>query len=181
MKKRKLLTDIFIVVLMISIVLVLLSYLGVFPGDSYEVEGSLARKIILVAVPLALVSVLLVDIVFPVLDNLNKFKEKSFLIKVIIKGILFIAAVVVLVCHVQGMFKNEFLGVGIFCAIYLIQFFIDLDKKPNKELNKEYEDTFDDEDDFIDDEDDDYCAYDEEDVAIEEASVKSEEDEEEKF
>lgn len=182
MKKRKLLTDIFIVVLMISIVLVLLSYLGVFPGESYEVEDSLARKIILVAVPLALISVLLVDIVFPVLDNLGKFKETPFLIKVILKGVLFIAAVVVLICHVQGMFKNEFLGVGVFCGIYLVQFFIDLDKKPNKELNKEYEDTFDDEDDdFIDDEDDDYCAYDddeEEAVAIEEAPVESKEDEE---
>lgn len=186
MKKRKLLTDIFIVVLMISIVLVLLSYLGVFPGESYEVEGSLARKIILVAVPLALVSVLLVDIIFPVLDNLNKFKEKPFLIKVVLKGILFIAAVVVLICHVQGMFKNEFLGVGIFCAIYLVQFFIDLDKKPNKELNKEYEDTFeDDDDDFIEDDDNDYCAYDEEEVAVEassaESSAESDNDEEEKF
>lgn len=181
MKKRKLLTDIFIVVLMISIVLVLLAYLGVF-GESYEVEGSLARKIIFIAVPLALISVLLVDIVFPILDNLNKFKEKTFLIKVILKGILFIAAVVVLVCHVKGMFMNEFLGVGIFCAIYLVQFFIDLDKKQNKELNKEYEDTFDDvDDDFDDEEDDDYCAYDDEEVAIEEASVQPEEDEEEKF
>ena len=180
MKTRKLLTDIFIVILMISIVLVLLAYLGVFPGESYEVEGSLARKIILVAVPLALVSVLLVDIVFPVIDNLSKLKEKVFLVKVIVKGILFIAAVVVLVCHVKGMFMNEFLGVGVFCGIYLIQFFIDLDKKGNKELNKQYEDTFDeeeDEDDFIDDDDDDYCAYDDEDdVELDEESIDSDDD-----
>ena len=47
MKKRKLLTDIFIVILMISIVLVLLSYLNVFPGGDYTVEGSISRKVII--------------------------------------------------------------------------------------------------------------------------------------
>ena len=191
MKKRKLLTDIFIVILMISIVLVLLAYLGVFPGESYEVEGSLSRKIIMIAVPLALFSVLLVDIVFPVIDNLSKLKEKVFLVKVIVKGLLFIAAVVVLVCHVKGMFMNEFLGVGVFCGIYLIQFFIDLDKKGNKELNKKYEDTFDEEDDdFIDEEDDDdYCAYDDEEalessekiISSDDAQSEDEEETEETF
>lgn len=162
MKKRKLLTDIFIVILMISIVLVLLSYLNVFPGGDYTVEGSISRKVILVAIPLALLSVLLVDIVFPVLDNLSKFSQKSFLIKVIIKSLLFIAAVVVLVCHVNGAFMNEFLGVGLFVVVYLIQFFIDLDKKEKKVVQEEeYEDSFD-EDEFVDDDDDDYIAYEEE-------------------
>jgi len=162
MKKRKLLTDIFIVILMISIVLVLLSYLNVFPGGDYTVEGSISRKVILVAIPLALLSVLLVDIVFPVLDNLSKFSQKSFLIKVIIKSLLFIAAVVVLVCHVNGVFMNEFLGVGLFVVVYLIQFFIDLDKKEKKVVQEEeYEDSFE-EDEFVDDDDDDYIAYDEE-------------------
>lgn len=162
MKKRKLLTDIFIVILMISIVLVLLSYLNVFPGGDYTVEGSISRKVILVAIPLALLSVLLVDIVFPVLDNLSKFSQKSFLIKVIIKSLLFIAAVVVLVCHVNGAFMNEFLGVGLFVVVYLIQFFIDLDKKEKKVVQEEeYEDSFD-EDEFVDDDDDDYIAYEDE-------------------
>ena len=145
----------------------------------------------MIAVPLALFSVLLVDIVFPVIDNLSKLKEKVFLVKVIVKGLLFIAAVVVLVCHVKGMFMNEFLGVGVFCGIYLIQFFIDLDKKGNKELNKKYEDTFDEEDDdFIDEEDDDdYCAYDDEEalessekiISSDDAQSEDEEETEETF
>ena len=178
MKKRKLLTDIFIVVLMISIVLVLLSYLNVFPGGDYTVEGSISRKVILVAIPLALLSVLLVDIVFPILDNLSKFSQKSFLIKVVIKSLLFIAAVVVLVCHVNGMFMNEFLGVGLFVVVYLIQFFIDLDKKEKKAVQEEeYEDSFEDEEEFIDD-DDDYIAYgdDAEEDAVDDSDDEAKED-----
>lgn len=160
MKKRKLLTDIFIVILMISIVLVLLSYLNVFPGEDYTVEGSLARKIIMIAIPLALVSVLLIDIVFPILSNLNKFSEKVFLIKVVVKSLLFIAAVVILICHVNGAFMNEFLGVGLFVVVYLVQFFIDLDKKEKAPVEENDEDSLDDTSDFIEDDDDDYCAYD---------------------
>ena len=96
MKKRKLLTDIFTVVLMLAIVLVVLAYLNVFPGKNVSEKGSLNYVMVAyIGMPLALLSVLLIDLVFPLIDNRRRLSEPVFIVKVVAKAIIFIAAVVV--------------------------------------------------------------------------------------
>ena len=155
MKKRALLTNIFIIVLMISIVFVLLAFFEIFPA-------SLQSPVLLVSMVFALISVALVDIVFPFIDNLSRFKtENSYKVKSIIKVILFIVAVIFLLLTVKGIgiFKTQFLGIALFCVAYLAQFFIDLDKNKNadekdtesdeEENSEEAEFEIDDEDEFV--------------------------------
>ena len=135
MKNRKLLTDIFTVVLMVSIVLVLLAYLEVFPGSIRE-EGS-ASYIILsyISVPLALISVALIDLVFPLIDNRVMLKENAYKVKAGVKIVLFVAAVIFgVLFFMTGAFVtlivNDYIGVAIFVALYIAQFCINLDPKP---------------------------------------------------
>ena len=162
MKKRKLLTDIFTVVLMAAILVVILAYLNVFPGE-YSKKGSVCNiMLVYVGMPLALISVLLIDMIFPIIDNRAKLSTPKYLIKVIIKALLFAAAIVVgILFFVVDSFSNmnDFLKVGIFCALYFVQFLINLDpplKKKvvdNNDKEDEYEDFSDDLDDFDDDDD----------------------------
>lgn len=134
MKNRKLLTDIFTVVMMAAIVLVLLAYLNVFPGE-YDKEGTVSYVMLsYVSIPLALISVALIDLVFPLLDNKALLKERNFQIKAGIKVVLFLLAVVFGILYMAGalssMIDSEFVGVGIFIALYIAQFCINLDPKP---------------------------------------------------
>lgn len=169
MKKRTLLTNIFIIVLMISIVFVLLAFFEIFgDGNSY-----LQHVVLTVSMAMALVSVLLVDIVFPLIDNISRFKkETSYKVKTIVKVVLFIVAVVFLLLTVKsiGIFKTQFLGIALFCVAYLAQFFIDLDrgKKAQIAANESDDEEDDDEDDNKDDEEDenendDMTSFDDED------------------
>lgn len=124
MKKRTLLTNIFIIVLMISIVFVLLAFFQILPEN-------LQQPILMISMSTALISVLLVDVVFPLIDNIDRFKnETSYKVKTIVKGVLFIVAVVFLILTVMkvGIFGEAFVGIALFCVAYLVQFFIDLDK-----------------------------------------------------
>lgn len=124
MKKRTLLTNIFIIVLMISIVFVLLAFFQILPEN-------LQQPILMISMSTALISVLLVDVVFPLIDNIDRFKnETSYKVKTIVKGVLFIVAVVFLILTVKkvGIFGEAFVGIALFCVAYLVQFFIDLDK-----------------------------------------------------
>ena len=124
MKKRTLLTNIFIVVLMISIVFVLLAFFEVFPESAQS-------AILFASMSLALISVALVDIVFPLIDNASRFKnENSYKVKTVIKIVLFRVAVACLLFTVKGIgfYKTQFLAFAVFCVAYLAQFFIDLDK-----------------------------------------------------
>ena len=135
MKNRKLLTDIFTVILMVSIVLVLLAYLNVFPGTVQE-DGSVSYIVLsYISVPLALISVALIELVLPVIDNRAMLKEKAFVIKACVKVVLFVAAVIFgLLFFMTGVFAtlitNDFIGVAIFVALYIAQFCINLDPKP---------------------------------------------------
>lgn len=138
MKKRTLLTNIFIVVLMISIVFVLLAFFEVFPESAQS-------AILFASMSLALISVALVDIVFPLIDNSSRFKnENSYKVKTVIKIVLFLVAVAFLLFTVKGIgfFKTQFLGIALFCVAYLAQFFIDLDKnKKGQGEDEENEDA----------------------------------------
>ena len=146
MRKRTLLRNIFIVVLMISIVFVLLAFFEVFPESAQS-------AILFASMSLALISVALVDIVFPLIDNASRFKnENSYKVKTVIKIVLFLVAVAFLLFTVKGIgfFKTQFLGIALFCVAYLAQFFIDLDK--NKKNQGEEEDDEDAAEDRIEDE-----------------------------
>lgn len=150
MKKRTLLTNVFIIVLMISIVFVLLAFFEIFPAN-------IQQPVLLISMSFALVSVLLVDIVFPLIDNIGRFKkETSYKIKTIVKVVLFIVAVVFLLLTVKsiGIFKTQFLGIALFCVAYLAQFFIDLDKGRKAQIEAEEGDDDEDEDAEEDDDED---------------------------
>lgn len=158
MKKRKLLTDIFTVVLMISIVLVLLAYLNVFPGDVQK-EGSVSYIMLsYVSVPLALLSVALIDLVFPLIDNRALLAQNSYKIKAGVKIVLFLAAVVFgMLFFIGGIFAsmNDFVGVAIFVGLYIAQFCINLDPKPQAvEEAEEEADRYAKYDEELEDEDD---------------------------
>ncbi|MBO5147782.1 MAG: hypothetical protein J6C24_03855 [Clostridia bacterium] len=152
MKKRTLLTNIFIIVLMISIVFVLLAFFEIFPAD-------VQQPVLIASMSLALISVLLVDIVFPLVDNIGRFKaETSYKVKSIIKVVLFVVSVVFLLLTVKnvGIFKTQFLGIALFCVAYLAQFFVDLDKNKNAVIEEsddedEYEESDEDSDDEAED------------------------------
>lgn len=157
MKKRSLLTNIFVITLMVSIVFVLLAFFEIFPAN-------IQQPVLLISMTLALLSVLLVDIVFPLLDNMERFKsETSYKVKTAVKVVLFIVAVVFLILTVKsvGVFGKQFVGIALFCVAYLAQFFIDLDKNKNARIEEDDEDededsendnsnvlAFDDEDEF---------------------------------
>ena len=152
MKKRTLLTNIFIIVLMISIVFVLLAFFEIFPAD-------VQQPVLIASMSLALISVLLVDIVFPLVDNIGRFKaETSYKVKSIIKVVLFVVSVVFLLLTVKnvGIFKTQFVGIALFCVAYLAQFFVDLDKNKNAVIEEsddedEYEESDEDSDDEVED------------------------------
>jgi hypothetical protein len=161
MKKRTLLTNVFIIVLMISIVFVLLAFFEIFPAN-------IQQPVLLISMSFALVSVLLVDIVFPLIDNIGKFKkETSYKIKTIVKVVLFIVAVVFLLLTVKsiGIFKTQFLGIALFCVAYLAQFFIDLDKGRKTQIEAEEGDDDEDEDaeEDADEDEDETTSFDDED------------------
>lgn len=164
MKKRTLLTNIFIIVLMISIVFVLLAFFEIFPAD-------VQQPVLIASMSLALISVLLVDIVFPLVDNIGRFKaETSYKVKSIIKVVLFVVSVVFLLLTVKnvGIFKTQFLGIALFCVAYLAQFFVDLDKNKNAVIEEsddedEYEETDEDSDDDDEAEDSEVSEFDDED------------------
>lgn len=171
MKKRTLLTNIFIVILMISIVFVLLAFFDVFNKDT------LKNPVLTVSMIVALVSVSLIDIFFPIIDNFSRFKsETGYKVKSIVKFILFGLSVVFLVLTVKGtgFFAEEFLGIALFCIAYLAQFFIDLDKA-KKENIEDYDSSKDESDD--EDELEDADEVEEEEIEeAEETEVKKEED-----
>ena len=163
MKKRKLLTDIFTVVLMLAIVVVVLAYLNVFPGENVSEKGSMNYVMVAyIGMPLALISVLLIDLVFPLIDNRRRLSEPLFVVKVVAKSLIFISAIVVGVLFFLVNItppKNEFVKVGIFCALYFVQFLINLDPplkakiaaQKDKDNDNDYDDFDDDFDDDIDD------------------------------
>lgn len=131
MKKRTLLTNIFIVTLMISIVFVLLAFFDIFDEDK------LKQPILTASMIVALISVALIDIVFPVIDNFKRFiQETPYKIKAIVKLIVFAVSIVFLFLTVKGIgiFGKQFLGIALFCITYLVQFFIDLDKEKKVQI-----------------------------------------------
>ena len=146
MKNRNLFNNIFTVIIMLSLVFFLLSYFQVFGNET--LEGWIQK----ITLPLALASAICMEIVLPVLDNKDMFKrEKKMKILLAVKVVLVVAAIVPLVLNVSGVLaqntKAEFGVLAAFVILYMAQFFINLDPKP------ELSDEDDDEDEEYEEED----------------------------
>lgn len=147
MKYRRTLNNIFTALIMISLLGFLLAYFEIFNNEI--VEGIIQK----ITLPVALVSAVFMEVVLPAVDNKELFKtDKSFLAKFIVKCLLLAGAVVPLVLNLHGEFTqdstSEFTVLAIFVVLYMAQFFINLDPKPEtEEEDDDYEDEDDDEDD----------------------------------
>lgn len=151
MKNRTLFNNIFTVIIMLSLVFFLLSYFQVFGNE--VVEGWISN----ITLPLALISAICMEIVLPVLDNKQMFKtEKKMKILLAVKIVLVIAAIIPLVLNLTNQLGNdkstEFGVLAAFVILYMAQFFINLDPKPEIE---EDEDEDEDEEYEEDDEEED--------------------------
>jgi len=146
MKHRNLLTNIFSVVLIISLIAFLLVTLK-------GMEGGLAYAVKYITLPLAIISVACIDIVFPILDNKQRLRENNTLkILTIVKIILFIASFVVISLYVTNIIlsDNEMIAVAVFVVLYFAQFFINIDPKQPKatetsgdeEYDEDYEEEY---------------------------------------
>ena len=158
MKNRNLFNNIFTVIIMLSLVFFLLSYFQVFGNET--LEGWIQK----ITLPLALASAICMEIVLPVLDNKDMFKrEKKMKILLAVKVVLVVAAIVPLVLNVSGVLaqntKAEFGVLAAFVILYMAQFFINLDPKPE----------------LSDEDDDEDEEYEEEDEAEAEAETADEE------
>lgn len=158
MKLRNLFTNILSILIILALAFFLIVQFDFIKGltDSHR------NMIGIASLAVAIVSVILIDIVFPVIDNRSRLSEKKYSILLIVKAVLFAAAVTVLLMyHPFGIIKTSWIALGSFVLLYFAQFFINLDAKP------------DDDDDFEDDEyddDEDVSSDDVEDMVTEDSS-----------
>lgn len=139
MKHRNLLTNIFSLLLIVSLVAILLVTFEV-------IEGAFGEVITKISLPIAIISVACIDIVFPILDNKKRLREEKVLkILTVVKIVLFIAAFAVMCLHVARVITDEVVAVIIFIILYFAQFFINIDPKQPK-ISADEELTDDDED-----------------------------------
>lgn len=126
MKKRRLLTNIFYVVMLLALV----AFLAV---EFTMMDKPGGKALAVVALAVAVISVALVDIVFPILDNKDMLSNKKYLALVIVKSVVFLAAVVALfLFEPLRIIDNTVVGIVVFIVLYFIQFFISLDPKVEK-------------------------------------------------
>lgn len=153
MKNRTLFNNIFTVIIMLSLVFFLLAYFQVFGNE--VIEGWISN----ITLPLALVSAICMEIVLPVLDNKEMFRtEKKMKILLAVKIVLVIAAIVPLVLNLTNQLGNdrstEFGVLAAFVILYMAQFFINLDPKPEIDEDDDEDDEYeeDEEDEEVSDE-----------------------------
>ena len=146
MKKRNLLSNIFYVAILVTLVAFLLVQFQVL-GMSEETRSVVSTVLLVIAV----LSVAMVEIVFPVLDNKALLKETKYAVMVTVKSVLFVASLVFLFLYQPfGVIKSAGLAIAGFVVLYFAQFFITLDPKPV--LEEEDEDDEADEDEADEDE-----------------------------
>jgi len=143
MKKRRLLTNILYVVILLALagfLYVEFALLNNGEGEQKWLAG--------VALGVAVVAVALVEIVFPVVDNKDLFKMKKYVALTIAKTVLYIASVVALFLYLPFAIIPMKVSMIIFVILYFAQFFISLDPKVAKTQRK---DEIDDADEISDD------------------------------
>ncbi len=127
MKFRNVLTNIFYVIILLSLVAFLLIEFKVFNlGDGKRAVSSLLLA-------LAVVSVAVIEIILPVIANRDMLGNRKYLIRTIIKSVLLVTSAVVLFLYEPfGKIKDTTTALIIFCVTYFIQFFISLEPKLEK-------------------------------------------------
>ncbi|MBE7065409.1 MAG: hypothetical protein E7384_06320 [Ruminococcaceae bacterium] len=137
MKNRNLFTNILSILIIAALAFFLLVQFNVFSNMEQSVRNSVG----IASLAVAILSVILIDIVFPVIDHKDRLSEKKYLILLIVKVILFAAAVIVLLLfHPFGVIKNTAVALVSFIVLYFVQFFINLDAKPDDD-DDDYEDV----------------------------------------
>ncbi len=136
MKLRNILTNIFYVVILLSLVAFLLIEFKVFNlGDGKRPVSSLLLA-------LAVVSVAVIEIILPVTANRDMLGNRKYLVRTIIKSILLVTSAVVLFLYEPfGKIKDTTTALIIFCVTYFIQFFISLEPKIEKKSADDEEKT----------------------------------------
>ncbi len=125
MKYRNLLTNIFYVVILISLVLFLLIEFGVM-----GMSDGMKRVVSTLLLALAVLSVAMIEIVLPVIANRDMLKNKKYVVRAVIKTVLLLASAVVLFMFEPfGVIKDMTTALVIFCVTYFLQFFISLEPK----------------------------------------------------
>ncbi len=164
MKHRNFLSNIFSVVLIVSLIAFLFVMLK-------GMDDGLGTAIKYISLPLAIISVACIDIVFPILDNKQRLRENINLkVLTIVKIVLFIAAFVVIGLYVTNIIlsDNEMIALSVFVVLYFAQFVINIDpKKPRvAEVSEDDDEDYD---------DDEYEAEDDTDAEYEETDTEQDE------
>ena len=132
MKRRAIFSNICSIVIIVALAAVLLAYFNVIGGSR---DSAAARLVINIALPLAIVAVAVFDIVLPVIYNRKSLKDKKFILKLVIKSLLFAGAMIVVSLTLMGII-DEIPALIIFVILYFAQFFISLDGKSSKNKKK---------------------------------------------
>lgn len=127
MKKRNLLTNIFYVVILVALAGYLVAEFALNDNESLQ------KILAVLSLAVAIISVGLVDIVFPILDNKDMLKNKKYVIITLVKTALFLAATIVLFLHTPfKVIKSTAVALVTFVVLYFLQYFISLDPKVEK-------------------------------------------------
>lgn len=150
MKNRTVLTNIFSLIIVLMMVAFIVS---IFMKNSNE---SLSSILAYISLPIAILSIAVIDVILPVLDNWKRIMtDKKLKIMTIVKVVLFVLSVGILILHllstratgtnaILDLFENQFVALGIFVVLYFVQFFINLDPKAvaiEQSADKDEEDT----------------------------------------
>lgn len=127
MKKRNLWTNILYVLILVGLATFLIAEFALNSNEGIKTIAAATALIV------AIISVALVDIVFPVIDNKDMLKNKKYLVLTIVKSVLFLAAAIVLLLREPFNVIKSVPGALIpFIVLYFIQYFISLDPKVPK-------------------------------------------------
>ncbi len=133
MKKRNGLTNLFYVIILLSLVGFLAVEFGFF-----NLEAQVQKIVATGLLALAIVMVACIEFVLPIASNKDMLKNKKYAIMVAIKAVLFIAAATVLFLYEPfGVIRNMTVALVLFVVFYFIQFFISLDPKVERKEETE--------------------------------------------
>ena len=134
MKNRNLITNILSIIILIALIFFLLVQFNIF-----KVSDPVKSTLILVSLGVAVVSVVLMDIVFPIIDNKHRLVDRRYMAFFLVKVVLFTAAIIALLLfHPIGVLEATPALIA-FIVLYFAQFFINLDAKPYYEDEEDEE------------------------------------------
>ncbi|MBP5311966.1 MAG: hypothetical protein J6112_03935 [Clostridia bacterium] len=132
MKYRNLITNLLYVLILVSLVAFLLIEFDVLNFGEFKKVGST------IFLAVAVLSVIVIEVVLPVIANRDMLKNKKYLIRVIIKSLLLLTSAVVLFLYEPfGVYNNMTVALVVFIATYFLQFFINLEPNASRRKTRE--------------------------------------------